>query len=617
MNRHCAILQAATAALLLAAAPPTVAAPAAPQVLVSQSGSRVTIDWSAVSGATGYTLYYAPYPAATPIGSLPLGPSTRLAVELWTGAAFYIAVRARGADGEGSWSNVASFSIDQRQLSALRAGDYWDYAWSRVSSTAAPGSTRNEAHSGRLRVTLGPGEIVAGRTAFPLVLSGDALNGRLPFAPPWRHVAADGQTLLGTRDGSTWHLLHGGPSPGWRGAGFFELMPAPLTRGAAASTFEGRYNSAAALALRRSGTTGGCTYYAEIGDTVCDGDFQSYVNTEYHKPGIGPVAARRTTSAGFSGGGFATTHRIEDLVELVATSLSASDGTVFAGSPWFEGPALPRAPIRPSCAAATGKLHVFSDDGNSASVQTFDPRQQAWSSAGSIAGGFRALAGDARVYGYSTRPVARKLLEYDPASQRVTELASLPFDDAPSGAALLPGGELVLLRSQTALGRIEVHLFQPATRRWSRGADLPNITTTAFGNSVAAIGSTVYFTGGRSQSPSSGVRIHAGTWRYDAVAARWSQAANLPTARMSIAGVALGGNYLALGGSNLGSDLQHRLADRYDPAADSWRALPPLPEARAGFCVAALDGRAYVVGGTESDGAAAAPTASLFVYEPQ
>ncbi len=52
--------------------------PAAPLLTLATSALDVTVSWSGVAGATGYTLHYAPYPftGASSIGSLGVGLST-------------------------------------------------------------------------------------------------------------------------------------------------------------------------------------------------------------------------------------------------------------------------------------------------------------------------------------------------------------------------------------------------------------------------------------------------------------------------------------------------------------------------------------------------------------
>jgi hypothetical protein len=87
--------------------------PAAPQLTVATTGLNVSVSWSAVSNATGYTLSYAPYPYAGPetITSVNMGNQTGVSATLWQGAAYYMAVQAYNTVGSSSYSNIGFASI--------------------------------------------------------------------------------------------------------------------------------------------------------------------------------------------------------------------------------------------------------------------------------------------------------------------------------------------------------------------------------------------------------------------------------------------------------------------------------------------------------------------------
>ena len=78
-------------------------------------GSNVTVSWGAVSGATGYTLFYAPYPytGSETIKSVDMGGQTSISVNLWQGAAFYVAVQAYNTVGSSGYSNIGLFSVQE------------------------------------------------------------------------------------------------------------------------------------------------------------------------------------------------------------------------------------------------------------------------------------------------------------------------------------------------------------------------------------------------------------------------------------------------------------------------------------------------------------------------
>ncbi len=85
----------------------------APVLATSVVGPTLTLSWTEVPGATGYTLYYAPFPAQTPIGSLDVGPLLTLSGDLEVGTSLYVAVQPYNAAGPiNVFSNVEIFTIE-------------------------------------------------------------------------------------------------------------------------------------------------------------------------------------------------------------------------------------------------------------------------------------------------------------------------------------------------------------------------------------------------------------------------------------------------------------------------------------------------------------------------
>lgn len=80
-----------------------------PALTVTTSGSTVTASWTAVPGATGYMLYYAPYPNAEFIRSADVGNQTGFSLSL-PNAAFYIVVQAYDNKTVSGYSNIGHFS---------------------------------------------------------------------------------------------------------------------------------------------------------------------------------------------------------------------------------------------------------------------------------------------------------------------------------------------------------------------------------------------------------------------------------------------------------------------------------------------------------------------------
>ena len=91
-----------------------IAAPAPPAMSYMANGLNLTATWASVPGATGYRLYYAPYPYREPmsIGSFDVGSTNSFSQPLWDGAAYYLAITAYDAQGESNLSNIGHFTME-------------------------------------------------------------------------------------------------------------------------------------------------------------------------------------------------------------------------------------------------------------------------------------------------------------------------------------------------------------------------------------------------------------------------------------------------------------------------------------------------------------------------
>jgi len=85
----------------------------APTLSIEVDANIVNISWTSVADASGYRLYYAPYPYTGPesIGNIDMANQTNLSGELPSGSAFYIAVIAYNLLGESDYSNIDYFVI--------------------------------------------------------------------------------------------------------------------------------------------------------------------------------------------------------------------------------------------------------------------------------------------------------------------------------------------------------------------------------------------------------------------------------------------------------------------------------------------------------------------------
>ena len=85
--------------------------PEAPTVTVKTVDTTVTVAWNEVSTATGYILWWAPYPDLAPASSLDLGNQNQITVLLNPGDAYYVAVLAYNSSGNSEVSNIEYFII--------------------------------------------------------------------------------------------------------------------------------------------------------------------------------------------------------------------------------------------------------------------------------------------------------------------------------------------------------------------------------------------------------------------------------------------------------------------------------------------------------------------------
>jgi hypothetical protein len=87
--------------------------PAAPTLTVTTSVATITASWTTVAGATGYTLYYAPYPftGLDSVESVDMGNNTSISATLWPGAAFFVAIKAHNSASSSDYSNIELFIL--------------------------------------------------------------------------------------------------------------------------------------------------------------------------------------------------------------------------------------------------------------------------------------------------------------------------------------------------------------------------------------------------------------------------------------------------------------------------------------------------------------------------
>ncbi|MBF0232681.1 MAG: SUMF1/EgtB/PvdO family nonheme iron enzyme [Desulfamplus sp.] len=102
----------------------------APQLNLTTNDKTITMSWQSVPNAAGYILYCTPNPLTDPpvIYDINLGNMTNIAIELWNGASFYVAIMAYNNDGFSPLSNIEVFEIKAETIApptnlSTQAGD--------------------------------------------------------------------------------------------------------------------------------------------------------------------------------------------------------------------------------------------------------------------------------------------------------------------------------------------------------------------------------------------------------------------------------------------------------------------------------------------------------------
>jgi N-acetylneuraminic acid mutarotase len=256
---------------------------------------------------------------------------------------------------------------------------------------------------------------------------------------------------------------------------------------------------------------------------------------------------------------------------------------VFGGA-WDAGPALPVPMAEVAGGVIGGKMYLFGS--GSGATLSYDFAAGAWSSP--------------------------------------TALAQRPHK-GDHHAAEVVNGKLYLFGGMGGGSEGQVQIYDPATNRWSAGADMPF----AAGSSASAvIRGKVYVAGGIVGSSTT-----ARTACYDPATDTWTELAPMPRARNHAASATDGRKLFVFGGRGPGSGDSNTVANGfdtvqvYDPATNTWvtsddpsARLRPLPQARGGMGKAVFyKGQFYVLGGETLTGAGA--TASrvynrVDVYNP-
>ena len=188
----------------------------------------------------------------------------------------------------------------------------------------------------------------------------------------------------------------------------------------------------------------------------------------------------------------------------------------------------------------------------------------------------------------------------------------MPTARSACGEAVLDGK--IYVAGGRDAGGSAFEVYDPASDKWEK---LPNLPSQRNHLAMAAIGGKIIVGGGRT-SPGFGAERLDVVEIYDPKTRRWTKGAPLPAPRGGITGAAVGGCMFVFGGEGERSHVLGLTPNTYgyDPRADRWTKLPDLPIAVHGLKGSAVvGGRVYLPGGGLTMGGDA-PTNVMQIYRP-
>jgi len=154
-----------------------------------------------------------------------------------------------------------------------------------------------------------------------------------------------------------------------------------------------------------------------------------------------------------------------------------------------------------------------------------------------------------------------------------------------------------------------------AQGKWTRKADIP---TARCNLSTSVLDGKIYAFGGRTGSWPSTAATSSVVEVYDPATNRWARKANMPGPREGLSTCVVDGKIYAIGGMPRPGLNQPALVtvEVYDPATDTWTRKADIPRARCDFSASVVNGKIYVIGGVSGRGLNRPALATVEVYDP-
>jgi len=296
-----------------------------------------------------------------------------------------------------------------------------------------------------------------------------------------------------------------------------------------------------------------------------------------------------------------------DMTGLRSNVLSGS--FIISESPWISKAPMPHARTQFAVAASGGRAYVVGGElmgtgvipgPDSALVDIYDPASNTWSAgvplptarkspaAASVNGIIYVIGGK-----NLDAPGGLSTVEaYDPATAQWTTKTPMPTPRSGAAAAVINGRICVMGGTSVGLDLSTTECFSPTSNTWSAGSPMPTFRRDLGADAIGNYGYAVGGYGGGDLS-GGGPGYVANVERYDINANSWTSMPPMPTARDSVAVVAVSGVLYAVGGDNA-LDRSLSTVEAFNPSLEAWTTKTAMPLALTGVGGVLIDGKVYV-----------------------
>ena len=239
-------------------------------------------------------------------------------------------------------------------------------------------------------------------------------------------------------------------------------------------------------------------------------------------------------------------------------------------------------------------------------VEAYDPALDKWTTKTDMPTArcyMIACAVNGKIYvigGMTSVAAACSMVEvYDPVSDKWTKRDGMPIARFCLAGAVVKGRIYAIggatdrvLQGNNVLEicTLAVEEYDPISNKWTEKADMP---TARFGFAAVEVNSKIYCIGGRDND-----NIFSIVEEYDPTLDKWTKKADMPTPRCFFSVSAVNSKIFAFGGGNRNGKVL--TTEEYDPREDKWTKKTDMTTEQYGLSSNSVNGKIYAIGGYNS-----------------